>query len=398
VTASPTTGRKPAGAPKATSPATAAVIIGAVALCVGLWRLRGALDPEPPPPAAATASAAPRPATSTSTAIPTPQPAVPELPPAPVAPDLRGNDTVDPCTSTFEAEVPPGYDTATVDGVTVAWQPGPVPRRGPYDVALQPTAIAYLVKGLLVEAAALTGTLPRERIAVIIYASPDSFQAATHAPAWSGGVYNGGAVSVPVKPSAELGVEVAGLRHELMHAQLHSAIGCMPAWFNEGLAMYFAGAPPLRGWLRMLRNPDTFDLGALQSSTFAFLPDDRAERAYAQSLAMIVYLVDRAGELGLRNAAHALRELGRKAPRAGLDLWDRLYPATGQRAVADVLAHKLFGVGLGNELDAIFQGVVCCHGVKTVNELACRSAPPRPDRKFWIDQASTPRALCDATW
>jgi hypothetical protein len=353
------------------SAATAVVIVGLVGVCVGLWLLRSALEPEPSPAPRAAEPEPPRAAAALPVAIATPQPAAPQLPGPPEPPDLRGNDTVDPCTSTVDPEVPPGYDTVTADGITVAWQPGAAdsagPYAGPYDVALQPTAVAYLVKGLLTEAAALTATARREQLTVIVYPSRDSFHTQTHAPAWSDGVYNG-AVSVAVKPRAELGVEVRALRHELMHAQLHAAVGCMPAWFNEGLAMYFAGAPPVRTWLKMLREPDAFDLDALSVPTFASLPDQRAERAYAESLAMIVYLVqhsgERSGEPGLQTAIRTLQTLGRGASRAGLHLWDRLYPGAGHRAVIDALAHKLFGTSPG-ELDAIFRGVVCCHGMRS---------------------------------
>lgn len=379
--------------------ATAVVIVGLVGVCVGLWLLRGALEPEPPPLARAP-EPAPEPAIAAAalpTAIPAPQPAAPQLPGPPEPPDLRGNDTVDPCTSTVDPEVPPGYETVTADGITVAWQPGAEANPGPYDAALQPIPIAYLVKGLLTEAAALTATARREQLTVIVYPSRDSFHTATHAPAWSDGVYNG-AVSLAVKPRADLGVEVRALRHELMHAQLHAAVGCMPAWFNEGLAMYFAGAPPVRTWLKMLRDPGTFDLDALSVPTFAFLPDQRAERAYAESLAMIVYLVQRSGEPGLPTAIRTLQTLGRGTPRAGLNLWDRLYPGAGHRAVVDALAKKLLGASPGGELDAIFRGVVCCHGMRSVAELGCRSVPPRPGEKYWIDETGSPRAWCDATW
>ena len=383
--------------------ATAVVIVGLVGLCVGLWLLRGALDPESPPaaPAPAPVHARVEASPAAPAAIPTPQPAVPELPGRPEAPDLRGNDSVDPCTSTFDPEVPPGYETVTADGVTVAWQPGATPMQGIYDVPLQPTTVAYLVKGLLTEAATLTGTARREQLTVLVYPSKGSLHAATHTPAWSDGVYNGGAVSIVAVPRADLGVEVSALRHELMHAQLHSAVGCMPAWFNEGLATYFAGHAPIRAWLKMLRNPDSFDLGSLQGSTFADLPDNLADRAYAESMAMIVYLVQRSGELGVQTAIRTLQTPRRGAPIARLNLWDRLFPGAGHRAVLDALARKLFGVPLGGELDAIFRGAVCCHSLLWVTDLGCRGIPPYPgypDLEHWIDRTSSPRALCDATW
>lgn len=374
------------------------MILGLLGVCVLLWLLRAAIDPEPPPASAVSAVHAGAAESSVRPAPqPAAQPAVPELPAPPEAPQLRGQDTVDPCTAGFDPPVPPGFETVVADGITVAWAPGP-PAEGPYDVALQPTAVAYLVNGLLAEAAALTATLRRDRLTVIVYPSQASFRAATHAPSWSDGIYDGGAVRIAARPTAELGVEIAGLRHELLHAQLHAAVGCMPSWLNEGLAMYFAGPAPVRPWLRMLRNPDSFDLAALEVPSFAALPDDRAERAYAESLAMVVFIVERAGEAGLQAAVQEARTAARDASPAAPDLWGRLYPGAGHRAVLDSLAHRIFGVPPGGELDAILRGAVCCHGLRAVGELGCRGAAPRPDRTRWIDQTRSPRATCDANW
>jgi len=390
--------------PARRSSAAAAVIVGLVGVCVGLWLLRSALDPVPPAAPARHADAAPRPAAATVTPAPMPPPAAPELPPRPAPPPLRGHDTVDPCTEVWEPAIPSGYTTVTADGITVAWSPGepgepgePV-RQGPYDVAVQPTAIAYLVNGLLEEAATLTGTVRREHLTVIIDPSKDSFLTRTGAPPWSDGIYDGGAVRLAARPGAELGAQITTLRHELMHAQLHTAAGCMPAWFNEGLAMYFAGTAPIRTWLKMLRSPDAFDLTALQIPSLAAMPHDLAERSYSESLAMIVFLVERAGEPGLATAVRTLREASRDAPRAGLDLWERLYPGAGHREVLDTLAHKVFGVAPGGELEAIFRGAVCCHGLRSVHDLGCHGAPLRPDKTTWLDQTSSPRAACSATW
>src|SRR6185295_10507347 len=273
----------------------AVVIVGLLGVGVFLWLLHDEIDPMAPrsPGAASPARAAVSPVRST--AIPPAPPAMPELPPPPEPPELRGHDTVDPCTAGFEPPIPFGFETVATDGVTVAWQPGAAPQ-GPYDVALQPVAVAHLITGLLAEAATLTGTPRRERLTAIVYPSRAALRAATRAPAWSDGIYDGGAVRVGALPSAELGVDVTSLRHELIHAQLHATVGCMPSWLNEGLAMYFAGAPPIRTWLRMLRNPDGFDLATLEVPSFAAMPDDRAERAYAESLAMIVFIVERSGE------------------------------------------------------------------------------------------------------
>jgi hypothetical protein len=370
----------------------AVVIVGLLGVGVFLWLLHDEIDPTAPAPpgAAPPASAAVSPVRATTT--PTSPPAMPELPPPPEPPELRGHDTVDPCSAGFEPPIPLGFETVAADGVTVAWQPGAAPQ-GPYDVALQPVAVAHLITGLLAEAATLTGTQRRERLTAVVYPSRAALRAATRAPAWSDGIYDGGAVRVAALPTAELGVDLTSLRHELIHAQLHSTVGCMPSWLNEGLAMYFAGAPPIRTWLRMLRNPDGFDLATLEVPTFAAMLDERAERAYAESLAMIVFIVERSGEAGLRAAVQSLRTV-----RPDRSVWDRLYPGTGHRALLDMLARKIFGVPLGGELDAMFRGAICCHGLRAVGELGCRGVVPRSDRTRWIDQSSSPRAACDATW
>jgi hypothetical protein len=376
----------------------AALIAGLVALCVVLWLLYGAIGPAPSQPVAAEpVPVAARAAPAVVLPSPVQQPTLPE-PPRGEPPELRGQDSIDPCTVGFEPAIPPGFETATSDSVTVAWQPGAVVKTGPYDVAVQPTAIAYLIHGLLAEAAALTGTLPRDRLTVIVYPSPAALRAATRAPAWAGGVYDGGAVRIPASPGDDLGIELAPLRHELMHAQLHAAVGCMPSWFNEGLAMYFAGSPPVRPWIRMLRTPDSYDLRGLHVPTFARMADDSAERAYAESLAMIVFLVDRSGETGLRTAVQTLRASAADPPRAALELWDRIAPGAGHHDVLDALAHKVLGVTARADVDRALQGVVCCSGVRAVADLRCHGAPVRPERRRWIDPASTPRAVCDSSW
>ena len=378
------------------------MIVGLLVVCVLVGWLRSATEPARSPGSTADDPEKLKSATRTATTATQPPmpatPAIPELPPPPEAPELHDHDTVDPCTAGWEATAPAGFETVAADGITVAWLPGQIVNPGPYDVAVKPTAVAYLVNGLLEEAAALSGTQRRDRLVVIIYPSRDSLMAMTHAPAWADGLYDGGAVRLAAQPSGDLGVSISTLRHEVMHAQLHAAVGCMPSWFNEGLAMYFAGTPPARQWVRMLRSPDAFDLTSLEAPALDAMPGDRAERAYAESLAMIVFLVEHSGEGGLQTAVQTLRATARPSPHAGLDLWQRLYPSTGHREVLDALAHKIFGVPLGSELDGLWKGAICCHGLRAVSELGCRGAPLRPDKTAWLDQTSSPRAACYTTW
>src|SRR3954469_18850531 len=124
------------------------VIVGLVGVCALLWLLRAEVDPGPQPaPARATGSTGDGPAARAprAVAVPAPAPPMPELPQPPEVPELRGRDTVDPCTGLSDPVIPASFETVTVDGVTVAWRPVPLAPQGPSDVAVAPTAIAYLV-------------------------------------------------------------------------------------------------------------------------------------------------------------------------------------------------------------------------------------------------------------
>jgi hypothetical protein len=173
-----------------------------------------------------------------------------------------------------------------------------------------------------------------------------------------------------------------------MHAQLHVTVGCMPAWLNEGTAMYYAGEPQVREWLRMLRAPDSYDLRALDAPSLIEMPAERAHRAYAESLAMIVFLVDKYGEPGIRSALRALAQPG-PAP-----LWERVSPGVDHRALMAALARKVFGAAPGAELDAILAGVICCYGLRAVGELSCRAGVPRSGPTTWIDRSDPRRPIC----
>lgn len=267
---------------------------------------------------------------------------------------------------------------------------------GPSDVPLRPLPLAYLVTGLLEEAAQLTGTERRGELTVIIYPSVDEFRASTKAPQWASGLYDG-AVRLPVEPRADLGASMSTLRHEVMHAQLHAAVGCMPVWFNEGAAMLFAGTAPAREWLEMLRAPAPLELALLEAPGLDERATPRVDRVYAQSLAMILLTAERSGGPGLVRAAVALSDANRAAPRDGLGLWSRLHPKTDHAAVLDALARRIFGVPLG-ELGATLDGPICCHGFARAPELACRATAPRPGRSLWFDEAASPRAMCRTRW
>jgi hypothetical protein len=302
---------------------------------------------------------------------------------------------IDPCTELVEPAVPPGFEVHAAQGITIAWSPG-APAAGPSDVPLRPLALAHLVTGLLEEAAQLTGTRRRAELTVIVYPSGDEFHASAKAPAWAGGLYDG-AVRLPAEPRSELGVTMSTLRHEVMHAQLHAAVGCMPVWFNEGAAMYFAGTAPVGEWLEMLRAPAPLELGLLEAPALDERAASRVDRVYAQSLAMMILAAERFGGPGLLPAVLALSDANRASPADGLALWSRLHPKIDHAAVRDALSRRIFGIPPG-ELGATLEGAICCHGLARATELACRAATARPGRSQWLDETVSPRASCRARW
>jgi len=376
------------------------VLIGLVVVLVLVWLLRRATEPDEPIASRAPPESAPRGHAGDRPARRPAAPAIAAPPPSSEPVELGGHDTIDPCTPVHDdAAIPAGYESVTAQDVTVAWQPVDPRAAGDNDALFQPAAIAYLIAGVLEEAAALTGTPRRDHLTVILYPSHDDFLVRNHAPAWSSGLYDGRAVRLAIAPSADLGVPVATLRHEVMHAQLHAAVGCMPAWFNEGLAMYFASRPPIGGWLRVLRGRDGFDLTTLHGPTLADLTRERADLAYAQSLAMVLFVAQAgdAGDAGLRTAVQAARAAALQG-RPDADLWDRVAPGAGTQAIIEALARRMFGVPPGPALDAILDGAVCCWGTRTLRAFGCRGAPPQPDKRIWIDETRTPHAVCRISW
>ncbi len=93
------------------------------------------------------------------------------------------------------------------------------------------------------------------------------------------------------------------LRHELVHVLLarHYNAPAIPRWLNEGIAMVVSGE---RRWADtfniawMYMRGRLIDYGALPLALEVSGADGRMGEAYAQSLAMTEYLMDRLGEEG----------------------------------------------------------------------------------------------------
>ncbi len=296
----------------------------------------------------------------------------------PPAPSKRGSllDTSDPCEPLVEPDVASELERVTAASVTIAW---------PQDVPVsETTSLAYTIAGLLREAALLTGTPPRQRLTVFLHGSRDALHLATGTPEWVSGVYDG-AVHLVADPGRDFGVSISTLRHEVMHAQLHAGVGCMPAWFNEGVAQYFSGRPPVQTWMSMLKNREELDFDGLGVPTIVEAPKEDASRLYAQSLAMLLYTLDRAGEGALPDVVHDLHEIENADPRRRARLlWRARHPSTTSAEVRAALGQRMFGVASERDLQQLLAGPVCCAGDQRIAELSCRAAP----------EGNAPRSRC----
>jgi hypothetical protein len=293
----------------------------------------------------------------------------------------------DSCLAPLEPSVPADDETLVARGITVAW-PNDINPEWPF----HPAVIAGAVRGILDEAAELTGTVPRDKLTVIVYATQDAYVAHTHGPAWSGGLYDGAEIHVPASARADLAVEMRTLRHELMHAQLHVGVGCMPAWFNEGLAMYFAGQTQMHDLVALFRESGPLE-AEVNAATYDHLDAAHASRAYAESLARVMFIAARTdGEQALRDLCAAIRAA---SARGRASAWDTLFPHVDQRKVLDAVSRKIFDAPFGTDVDTLVRGPMCCTGTTAPRVLSCRATQASTER-VWIDK--TTHALCRNLW
>jgi tetratricopeptide (TPR) repeat protein len=140
---------------------------------------------------------------------------------------------------------------------------------------------------------------PSDSINVLLY-SERQFRDITGAPEWSGGGFDG-QIRVPVRGAAQNLDEFDHvLTHELVHAMLKGiASRNVPAWLNEGLAMYFEGRDPALSERRLAAARVLVPLSALQRG-FARLTALQAAVAYEESLFVTNALVARVGTTGTR--------------------------------------------------------------------------------------------------
>ncbi len=372
------------------------LVIALLAMLFGLWHeLRDVDEPVVAAPAApAAARARPVATTPRPTVVPPTAPPIAVVPDRVDVPSTRSTapmlDGVDPCAAVEEPEPPATFEVKSVGSITLAWRTEPDLELPP----ISPAMIGRIAEGLLEDAADATGTTVRGHLTVVIYPTIAQLRADTHAPIWAGGLYDG-AVRIAESRVEGTGVNLAVLRHEIMHAQLHSTVGCMPSWFNEGIATYFENNPDLHAIVDLVREHELLDVEAMAAPAIQDLPAKHEERLYTESLAMVMYALDHGdGELRTLVSRYAA---ARKDQR--MAIWTRWFPEARAPQLVEYVAHRVFGMATGDALDTLLHGAVCCTGWRDLSKLSCRAPgapPPDGERSFWVDRSRTPHAMCDA--
>jgi tetratricopeptide (TPR) repeat protein len=218
-------------------------------------------------------------------AIKTYERALPGAPPS-VAVGMRGRLTA----WRDEATLPQNRDAFKDDRFTISFD-------GPVQQKLAARAASVLSAAFWRIGKAL-GAYPSAPINVILY-SERQFHDITGAPEWSAGGFDG-QIRLPVRGATQNLAEFDRvLTHELTHAMLKSvAPRNLPAWLNEGLAMYFEGHDGTLSERRLAAARLFVPLAVLQTS-FARLNSAQAVIAYEESAFATRALVDRIGPAGV---------------------------------------------------------------------------------------------------
>jgi tetratricopeptide (TPR) repeat protein len=218
-------------------------------------------------------------------AIKTYERALPSAPPS-VAVAMRGRLAA----WREEASLPQNRDAIKDDRFTIGFD-GPVQQK----LAARATSV---LSAAFWRIGKTLGAYPSAPINVILY-SERQFHDITGAPEWSAGGFDG-QIRMPIRGATQNLAEFDRvLIHELTHAMLKSvASRNLPAWLNEGLAMYFEGRDTALSERRLAAARLFVPLAALQTS-FARLNTAQAVIAYEESAFATRALLDRIGPAGV---------------------------------------------------------------------------------------------------
>jgi len=189
-----------------------------------------------------------------------------------------------------EASLPQNHEAIKDDRFTVSFD-------GPVQQTLAARAVSVLNASFW-RIGKVLGDYPSAPINVVLY-SEKQFHDITGAPEWASGGFDG-QIRIPVRGAAQNLAEFDRvLTHELTHAMLKSiASRNLPAWLNEGLAMYFEGHDAALSERRLAAARLFVPLAVLQTS-FSRLNTAQAVVAYEESAFATRALVDRIGPSGL---------------------------------------------------------------------------------------------------
>lgn len=150
------------------------------------------------------------------------------------------------------------------------------------------------------------GEYPPNTIVAVLY-TDKQFRDFTHAPAWSGGQYDG-RIRIPVAGAEQSPDRFERvLVHELSHAVVAGiARRPVPAWLDEGLAQYFEG-DDVEGARRQLKAIGVFIPLQRLEHGFGGMNAAAARVAYDESLVAVSVLLDRPG-FGWIRLLHRLGE------------------------------------------------------------------------------------------
>ena len=142
------------------------------------------------------------------------------------------------------------------------------------------------------------GAYPSTAITVVLY-TDKQFHDITGAPEWAGGGFDG-QIRMPVAGATQNLIEFDRiLTHELSHAMLASiATRNVPAWLNEGLAMYFEGNDAAESERTLASARAYVPLGRLQTG-YGGLTAAQANAAYEMSAFATSALLTRIGPANL---------------------------------------------------------------------------------------------------
>lgn len=178
--------------------------------------------------------------------------------------------------------------------------------------AAQATRLVERMVGIRDDASRAAGAPLRQHLDVFVYPDVDALHAATCSAKWMGGAFDGARIHL-VRTDDATGVNLRIARHEIMHAEIHELVPDVPVWLNEGMAEWFSTSDPRARLLRwrdlIVKNRTCIPFSSMLATLQDFEASD-ADLAYAQSVAMVEYLVAAGGPEAPRRALQFLAQGG----------------------------------------------------------------------------------------